>query len=1283
MSTRLVSVLTVLCALQQLSAQELYIRTVDTTNFPRLSASVHVASYADRSSIILIDDGQVRPLHTVRCPDSTQRPVSIGLMVDTKEFLDVVRSASHDLVSFLSLPPSDIGITAMAGGVQIVQECTTSKQALHAAIDRIPKAPGIDLHTMFYDSVAGGIPFISAARNTERVLILLSDMHCPQLNVDEARVAADCRAAGIKVFTVLLGTVDVTGLFRRLALATGGDVLENVTDNVSLHRALLDVVLRVTSAPCSVEWTSAASCSQAALVEMLVGHEHAQHAYVRPDRGIITTTIAPAAIRFSASSREEVVTVSVDRGTCTISDVHVNDTTFSVEPRSAIVTSDHPARFTIRRGDTSSTYHVAQCTFLANACTRSCVLTSGTFGIGSTALRLVAPNGAERFAVGSDTTIYWTGVQDTQRVLVDLSKDGGHTWSELARAARGGALRWTSIVGPASDHCLMRVRTYTSAFDTIRTPRMSSSAHSGISALHVQGDRVYASEDFRTMHALDTDGLSLLASTTEAATIEGLPDMIRCADVDADGHTVLTVHGDHAARLWDAPSMTVRAVLSGHNSMVRCAEFSPLGQHVLTTSDDATALIFDARTGERIQRITPHTERITHAAWRPDGRYVATCSTDGTFAVFDAVSGRIAWQQHLEAQPTRCAWSPDGLLLAIGTARNVQVWSMADRQLRAQLENGNNEVLLLRWNATADRLITASATQAEIWDVTRMSRIGNVLTSATLFTAAQFLPDGSSLALASRTDVRIVDVADARTLLTFDAAVAAGITCMDVHPVRGTVYTGGMDGRVHAWTVPSLRPLQEDVSDAEWSITAPSAEVVVHDVDCGSVRVNASKDTTIHAVICNRGTAPLHIRHVALAGEASAEFAIVNGGGTTTVLPGACADIRVAFMPMAEGRRPASLAFDTDAADGSIIVQLHGVGIVDHLHIASRDVDVGIVRCGRSKDTLVHALVQNTGDAPLHLAAPLLHGASPHLFMYDGPRQGFVIAPGAVCDVTVRYTPTSTGKSTALLTFSVQGSDVSVSVRLIGTGRSNETMNVPTSASDHDDRTFTAPGSPHLHARISCGTAEAAPGENVSIVVRLQTVDGAIADRAMPIHVTLRFNASMLVPIEDTPHGTLDGNDRCIRYTFPASTETTTTRTFQFRATLGTDTTTPLQLSDAVSDDGSVMIDLVDGRFRTTSICKALGPRLFDPLQPSEPPHVWPNPVRTTGTVTVATDSCVGLRAVVLDLGGAELMDLGDPVWQGGVAAWHIPPSSLAAGMYVASIITPRSARSIPFIVSE
>jgi len=75
-------------------------------------------------------------------------------------------------------------------------------------------------------------------------------------------------------------------------------------------------------------------------------------------------------------------------------------------------------------------------------------------------IAVTSPNGGETWAVGDTRSVTWTasGFSARDRVKVELSRDGGATWSAIVRsaAATAGSAAWR-VAGSATTHALVRI----------------------------------------------------------------------------------------------------------------------------------------------------------------------------------------------------------------------------------------------------------------------------------------------------------------------------------------------------------------------------------------------------------------------------------------------------------------------------------------------------------------------------------------------------------------------------------------------------------------------------------------------------------------------------------------------------------------------------------------------------------------------------------------------------------------------------------------------------------
>ncbi|MBN1560472.1 FG-GAP repeat protein [candidate division KSB1 bacterium] len=72
------------------------------------------------------------------------------------------------------------------------------------------------------------------------------------------------------------------------------------------------------------------------------------------------------------------------------------------------------------------------------------------------AITIMAPNGEEKWQIGTAQVITWTSVNTSGAVKIQLTRDNGATWETIAQSEDTGSYTWL-VTGPASHTCLVMV----------------------------------------------------------------------------------------------------------------------------------------------------------------------------------------------------------------------------------------------------------------------------------------------------------------------------------------------------------------------------------------------------------------------------------------------------------------------------------------------------------------------------------------------------------------------------------------------------------------------------------------------------------------------------------------------------------------------------------------------------------------------------------------------------------------------------------------------------------
>ncbi|NML15894.1 WD40 repeat domain-containing protein [Azohydromonas caseinilytica] len=299
-----------------------------------------------------------------------------------------------------------------------------------------------------------------------------------------------------------------------------------------------------------------------------------------------------------------------------------------------------------------------------------------------------------------------------------------------------------------------------------------------------------------------------------------------------DGTRLVTGHGDHALRLWDAATgQPLGGPLHGHEERVTSVAFSPDGRLIVSGSADRTLRRWDAATGQPLGApLARHRDRIAGVAFSPDGRRIASAGHDGLVRLWDAATGQAVGAPLESGTPElwSVAWSPDGRQLVAGDGEGrVHWWDAATgRGLRAAPHGHKDRVMALAFSRDGTRLASAGWDRTlRLWDSATGQPLGEPLQGHKgPVLRVVFRPDGQRLVSGSWDGkLRLWETATGRPV---------GVPLEGQQgPVAGLAFSpdgeriaamGGLDATPRLWPAPSVWPRQlcsrltRNMSAREW-----------------------------------------------------------------------------------------------------------------------------------------------------------------------------------------------------------------------------------------------------------------------------------------------------------------------------------------------------------------------------------------------------------------------------------------------------------------------------------
>jgi WD40 repeat protein len=398
--------------------------------------------------------------------------------------------------------------------------------------------------------------------------------------------------------------------------------------------------------------------------------------------------------------------------------------------------------------------------------------------------------------------------------------------------------------------------------------------------------------------------LSLRALVTNPAPIKGvlswtvetrrIRNRFNVTALSPDGKLVATGGIDGIIRLWDVSSGKLVRALVGHDSYVYGLAFSPGGKYLASGgSFDATARIWEVATGQPLKKLTGHPSYVAQVVWSADGKkligeggvsgdisvwtiatglktakaslgqYIlslaadpisdrfAAVTSEAAVVIVDATTGKAERNLGAAADKyTRVAWSPDGKVLAAGSAKGTFLYDPNTGKASATLDATGHA---LDWSADGTRLVTASADSTlKLWNSADATLVNKVAAYAS---TVHLLPANAGVLIGDTASISTYQWADGKRSSYHDIT---GVIPPIWHPGKPIV-TGVQTPSLSLWE-PASGHLRVKLEGHAASISAfafsPDGKAIATASHDKTVRVyNAADGSLTHAF--TKHTAPV------------------------------------------------------------------------------------------------------------------------------------------------------------------------------------------------------------------------------------------------------------------------------------------------------------------------------------------------------------------------------------------------------------------------------------------
>jgi len=474
-----------------LQSQSLSVFNVDAAGFPAVKAKFF--AYDEKGVQItnlsaakfrVTESGNLRTVTYVSCPNPKQPiTVSIAMSIDNSSSMGekigdtipivIGKETARRLAELITIPPSEIALQSCNDKAFICQDFTQDKNKYYNNLNPITSGGGNDFAEQLL-APQNGLLNIAKKGINKKVAVIYTDGLWTALKDNELQKCKDiCANYNITFFAIIFSRPDadpngIKTSLKSLCDATGGYMFDGITSLKAAEELVKGLQKLVQGGePCSIEWQSEIPCIEGftkAELMLLTNGAVSYAGYQIPLSAVAKLEFNPEFVKFLKPTpgiqRDTTVTVKAINSNFNVTNITSSDSAYTIKPTNFTLNAGQTINLTVSFIPPDSGYSYAQFTFENTLCTTYYPASGGFPGKRPLikTLKLIQPNGGQKFVVGMDTLITWFGVLPGETVVIDYSIDSGATWKLITDTAKGLSYKWRVPKTPGNQ-CLARVTT--------------------------------------------------------------------------------------------------------------------------------------------------------------------------------------------------------------------------------------------------------------------------------------------------------------------------------------------------------------------------------------------------------------------------------------------------------------------------------------------------------------------------------------------------------------------------------------------------------------------------------------------------------------------------------------------------------------------------------------------------------------------------------------------------------------------------------------------------------
>ncbi|GAB5466727.1 MAG: hypothetical protein Kapaf2KO_21630 [Candidatus Kapaibacteriales bacterium] len=462
-------------------SDNIFIDEIDNSNYPEMQAKFfNVDQNSERivgsvNEYVMTEESEIRTILDIDCPPMPEpKPISSVLVVDLSGSMgfekprtiniDLAKMAANTWIDLFDENTSECALTTFTTDNSLNSDFTTDKELLRQRVADLKAFGGTSYNAALINPQFGALSVAERGKHKRSVIMLTDGTASDETRTQEIIIKA--KADGTKVYVVCVDLSCPDDL-QRIAEETGGDWYENVISENTIKGIYGMILIReMELEPCTIRWMSEKICEPEQMdiqLDYMPNGNYGGGSYLIQKDMIPSLEINPQFINFEnpdLGQRNTIpVTLTARKQDIIVSDITVDNATFSFSETAFTLQEDVPYQIEAYYEPNDAGYIFAEMTIETDACTITKVVSGGypDFSGKTKTIRVIHPNGGEKFRVGTDTVIQWQGVPPEKEVNISYSLDNGQTWKRLTENATGLEYKWENIPGPTTDDALIAV----------------------------------------------------------------------------------------------------------------------------------------------------------------------------------------------------------------------------------------------------------------------------------------------------------------------------------------------------------------------------------------------------------------------------------------------------------------------------------------------------------------------------------------------------------------------------------------------------------------------------------------------------------------------------------------------------------------------------------------------------------------------------------------------------------------------------------------------------------